>query len=521
MKSIFTLFILFMGSVYAQTSQLDLAFGNQGKAVEYFSTHLSNPIQILKLENGKFLLLSCKYISKSGSVSNFSFYFTRYHSNGQIDTTFGTNGFLDFSLTAGNLYPSLEMIKMSNKKIMAMCNHGGTTKLLQFTLNGDLDTSFGQNGNLTLAIDGFCKILQTNDGKFILVGQHFDGTNNMYQFARLFTNGTLDTTYGTNGIKISDPTNYQFDLINSVKKTADDKILIAGLSYNQMTDAKAVVSKFSALGIIDTSFGTNGVVLLNLTTQGNSGELKDISLQSNGKIIVCGDAKFPGGTGGYYGTTPILAQLNSNGTMDMQFGTNGVRYFSSQFQANDSFSTITIDENNRIWIGGNTALPFPHMKVYYYLRLFNSKGQDDVTFGNNGVLNLNLSNTSPDFTNYIKKLVVIDQNYYGVGLSSINKDLNHTTTFFKLNTAVLNTEQRLKEDYFKIYPNPVNDLLYIHLKDAEAQITLFDMSGKKLFSDIHQSPENFVMDMSPYSKGMYLMEIKFKDGSFTEKIIKK
>ena len=525
MKKIIIFFIIcFHSLMWSQAQYLDPTFGNQGSVSETFSNQQSRPAEVLRLENGKFLVLSFKYEWSAGMWYNFQFYLSCYNSNGQLDTSFGTNGFLIYPLNStSNGAPLLNMIRLNDGKILVHCFHESTTKLIKFTSSGVIDSSFGQGGEVNLSIGDFYKIIQTKNNDFILMGQYFDGYNNMYHFAKLNANGVLDTSFGTNGKKVVDITTYRFDLINSVKYTQDNKIIIAGMSYDQMTTTKAVVSRFTTSGNLDTSFGTNGLVTLNINTPGNNAILHDVAVQqNNGKIVICGDAMAPGGTGGFYGSQPFLASINSNGTIDQQFGTNGIRYFSGSFNANDSFHNITF-HNNDILISGSASLPYPYMITYYYYRLVNGNGADVTSFGTNGVLHLNLSNTTPEFTNYIKKSIILNNQVYGLGMSTYNGHLNYATTFFKLKQGTLNVSE-IDKVKFTIYPNPVDDFVTISGEQMGQiqQIKVIDVNGKTVKNCLFNNESQIEIDLLNLNSGVYFINIyTINNNNTSYKIIKK
>ena len=111
-KIINFIFFCFFSIFFAQPSYLDPTFGNQGKVVETFVNQSSRPEQMLKLNNGNLLLLSYKQLKGIGGVTTSTeYYFSRYNINGQLDTSFGVNGFLSFPLISINYrVPVLDMI---------------------------------------------------------------------------------------------------------------------------------------------------------------------------------------------------------------------------------------------------------------------------------------------------------------------------------------------------------------------------------------------------------------------------
>jgi hypothetical protein len=69
------------------------------------------------------------------------------------------------------------------------------------------------------------------------------------------------------------------------------------------------------------------------------------------------------------------------------------------------------------------------------------------------------------------------------------------------------------------YPNPVENKLYLQLLDDQNHIILTDILGRTLFENIVNS--NYILDMSDYTSGLYLLKVKNSKGIQESKIIKK
>lgn len=523
MKKIITFFVLCFTSVmFCQAQYLDANFGNQGSVSEIFAGKQSRPEEIIYLDDGKFLILSFRYVWFGGMWSNFEFYLSKYHSNGQIDTSFGTNGFLVYSSpSTSQAAPLLNMFKLNDNKIMVHCYHNNITKLIRFTNTGAIDSSFGTNGEVNLLIGEYSKIVQTANNKFLLLGHYYDGYNYMYQFARLNVNGTFDTTFGTNGAKIVDPTAYRFDLITDIVYTTDNKIITIGMSYDSSTTTQGVVARFTSLGVLDTSFGTNGLVTLAVNTPGNNALLHDVAIQqNNGAIVVCGDAMSPGGIGGFYKAQPFLAKLNTNGTIDQQFGTNGIKYYNTTFQADDSFTGINF-HNNTILISGKASKPYPYVQSSYYLRLVNNDGSDVIDFGNNGTILLNLGTTTPDVVNQFNKTLIVDNQIYGLGMSTYIKGLDYATTFFKLKKETLSNNEQLAQQ-FNMYPNPTTNV--VNITNSEnlmvEKVIVYDIAGKQLSTHLFNNEPNIQLNIENLASGNYLLHLHTSQGVAVKNLIK-
>jgi hypothetical protein len=70
-----------------------------------------------------------------------------------------------------------------------------------------------------------------------------------------------------------------------------------------------------------------------------------------------------------------------------------------------------------------------------------------------------------------------------------------------------------------VYPNPVDDLLYIHVKDG-VSASIFDISGRRL-KHIILSNQKTTLQVGDLSSGEYVIHVITSDGSGVYKLIKK
>jgi hypothetical protein len=77
--------------------------------------------------------------------------------------------------------------------------------------------------------------------------------------------------------------------------------------------------------------------------------------------------------------------------------------------------------------------------------------------------------------------------------------------------------QLAKEDLISVYPNPVITKLNIDTKETDIRVEIFDMTGKKLYSQHGVNP----ISMESFDKGMYIVNVSSMKGVLkTIKIIK-
>ena len=99
-------------------------------------------------------------------------------------------------------------------------------------VTGGLDTTFDSDGKVLTSTAGFDEarsLAVQSDGKIVVVGSAFNGSFFDMAIARYLANGSLDTSFDTDGLKTIDFAG-QDDLANSVAIQSNGKIVVAGSS---------------------------------------------------------------------------------------------------------------------------------------------------------------------------------------------------------------------------------------------------------------------------------------------------
>ena len=112
-------------------------------------------------------------------------------------STFAAGGGKVITDFGGNDY-ALHMTVQRDGKILVAGVSDNNSALARYNTNGSLDTTFSGDGKVTTVFNGNDLLLGVtiqSDGKIIEVG-----TNNCnFAIARLNIDGTLDTSFGTDG----------------------------------------------------------------------------------------------------------------------------------------------------------------------------------------------------------------------------------------------------------------------------------------------------------------------------------
>jgi uncharacterized delta-60 repeat protein len=220
--------------------------------------------------------------------------------------------------------------------------------------DGSLDPSFGNNGLAVIDINGgvnecYAMVLQP-DGK-ILLGGAIHNTATGFCVVRLNANGTLDGSFGNGGAAIvafGDGPDFAYDLALQ----ADGKIVAAGITAGGL-DLDIALLRLNTNGTLDTSFSFDGKVI---TSIADDDWAQGVAVSANGKITVAGSAQDT-----FNGTSTALIRYNADGTLDNSFGVNGV--VETDFSDGvDEFHELTLSDNGEIiavgasWNGSSTDM---------------------------------------------------------------------------------------------------------------------------------------------------------------------
>ncbi len=330
----------------------DNSFGTNGILYDSFYNSLSDDLNYLLLQpDGKIIA-----IGTSDSFINLNAVIARYLPNGALDNTFGNNGKLKFSEANFGTINSAAL--QPDGKIVLAGKHGGFI-LLRLQTNGLFDSTFGTYGKVltnigTLPYSGANAVMVQSDGKIVAGGSSYHNTFYWAAIMRYLANGTLDNTFGTNGVVETSVRGY-YDVINSVVQQPDGKIIATGNStINGSGGATTafLLMRYDSLGNLDNSFNGNGKLIKNLGNRDD--KCYKAILQTDGKIVV----------GGYTTNANInldfaMYRANSDGTDDYNFGSGGVvtgNFIFNSSNFNDHGQMIAMQPDGKLIIAGYSAL---------------------------------------------------------------------------------------------------------------------------------------------------------------------
>jgi uncharacterized delta-60 repeat protein len=277
----FILLIAF-ATINAQNGILDLSFGTNGIVVLDAGNSNNTTRDIAIQPDGKILMAGFS----TTSINLFNV--VRLNPDGSLDNSFGTNGVASTALASTSIASSIAL-QQDGKIIAGGHTWGGESNgfaLIRYNSDGSLDNSFGNSGITTTHFSGKNAIGKSlaiqADGKIILGGHSYTIFNDDDDFAvaRYNPDGSIDQTFGTNGAVFT-TFGVNRDWINSIALQADGKILAGGFSSNRMALARYLTD-----GSLDPTFGTNGLAV-NIIPPASQAFINGLALSPDG-IYACG-----------------------------------------------------------------------------------------------------------------------------------------------------------------------------------------------------------------------------------------
>ena len=272
-----------------------------------------------------------------------------------MDPVFGSGGIV--LAAVGNFGKINDMALQPDGKIIAAGIANSTNSrdfgLARFNPNGTLDTSFGVNGTVITDLGGqdvINGVALQNDGKIVAAGRTGFSADG-WAVARYNADGSLDSTFGLNGVVITDLLPGS-DVAYDVAVQGDGKIVVVGQASPSATisTTRFAVVRYNADGSLDTTFGGGAGYVLTADFGTSDASPNKVLLQPNGDIIALGHSSTSGGNFGF-----AAVRYNANGTIDPDFGANGIVKLTAGFGSNgfeDLRDAVLLPDGNIVAGGG-------------------------------------------------------------------------------------------------------------------------------------------------------------------------
>lgn len=297
-------------SRYQVDGTIDSAFGVNGivltDLVPEYQLFYPAARDIVIQPDGKIIMVSQGY-KKSGIYGVYDVVLIRYNIDGSIDESFGTNGVAINDFGSDNDDPECIVLQSDGKILIG--GQSISSFVARYNSNGSLDNSFNQTGWAKYNSGYVESIVIQPDSKLVLGGTNTDKLTGRFMLIRLQPNGLKDSSFGTNGLVITDFAPGGGDeAIYSMALQSDGKIIAAG--GTGWDDGDIALGRYQINGILDTTFGTGGKVTTSISTYHSYARKV---LLDDGNILVAGWAK-----------DFVVVKYNKDGSLNDHFGVGGI-----------------------------------------------------------------------------------------------------------------------------------------------------------------------------------------------------
>ncbi|MGB5013269.1 MAG: FG-GAP-like repeat-containing protein [Pyrinomonadaceae bacterium] len=353
---------------------------------------------------------------------------------GNLDRSFNGGG-VNVSAVAG-AEKAMDAVVQPDGKIVVVGGgavNGATWDLVvqRYNADGTLDAAFGNQGKSSFSLGTLSEVANAvalqSDGKIVVAGYFQQPTNWAdYFVVRLLQNGLIDTTFGNQGVTIYSPTQTTDIPVTVAMQTIGgvERIVVGG--YVSTAGTMFSVSRLDLNGQLDPTFGEQGIK--NVTVGGNTDILQDIAIDSENRIVAAGSSRFDAG-GGSFRDDFAAVRFTANGQLDTSFSGDGKVITQMGLLAQ---ARSVVIQNEKIVIGG-----FARVGVNndFALARYNTDGTLDTTFGTSGKTFTNFTNNEEQIH---ELLLQNDKRIVGVGFTFTGNNRNFAVARYTVN-GVLDT----------------------------------------------------------------------------------
>ena len=543
MKKLFTtLFVCFAFVAFAQDQDpgtVDLTFGTDGTFRFAPSDHQDFLESVLVQEDGKIITVG----RSRTDGDNYAIYVSRHNADGSLDETYGEGGISHFKANPTIYMNGAKDAKLSENGLLYITGwtfdyEDNTSYILCLDENGFEYSDFGEegwvetpkgNGVVYEAID------VDSEGNSVVTGYF----NDLLLVRRYTADGQLDTFFGNNGTVNDTVFNSIFSYGYDVEILEDGKIVVAGAKmdvwYDEYLIQKAYIGRLNADGSVDSTFGKNGVVSLNV------GEYAEFALgldvDTAGNYLVTGHSELPS-------INPesqlpryesFITRITKDGVVDSLFGEDGdgfVRFeaFEGDGCVNNQETSCVVAPDGQIF---GTFYSWNHndFSTRAYVYNLDSNGKMKENFIGEGVMALPVIPEENDVEIRTMSLTLQEDKLFVSGFiyADMDGDLNGDKSdifITKLYTDVKVDDENgndtiglaeVTKNAFGIYPNPASSQLFVK-SETNAQVSIIDLTGR-VVKEIETTDEITTIDINDVNEGVYFIMIQDENNRIVEKLV--
>ena len=254
---------------YTRAGKLDRTFGRNGKVVTSFG---ASAYGVANQRGGRIV------VAGAGAL-------VRYTRRGTLDRSFGRDG--KVRTRVGAYSTGLAVVIQPDAKIV-VAGAGRATRsktgfaVARYAADGTLDRSFGNRGQVVTQVGEFdteaVGVVMQADGKLVLAGNAFVDGDAGFALVRYTRDGQLDATFGNEGQVFNGAGS-----VTSLAIQSDGKLVTAGIGMRRHPSFS--LARFLPDGSLDEGFGHGGKLLTQFQRPARPYALV---VRGDGKILVAG-----------------------------------------------------------------------------------------------------------------------------------------------------------------------------------------------------------------------------------------
>lgn len=219
--------------------------------------------------------------------SNASLLVARYLIDGRLDTTFDGDGISTLGLT-GIAYA---VAVQPDGKIVAAGTNAGDFKVVRYASNGGLDLTFGGGDGIAMidvnsgSSDTARSMVMQDDGRIVAGGVSSTAGNDDFAVARLTSLGDLDASFAGDGTTTT-PIGVDDDIGYGVTVQQDGMIVLTGETLTGAVRDTPVV-RYTTDGTLDSTFDGDGIRIFSFGPINETGQ--EVLTHLDGRLLVTSD----------------------------------------------------------------------------------------------------------------------------------------------------------------------------------------------------------------------------------------
>lgn len=289
----------------------DDSFGGDGWVMTDVGPSNDRSMALLLQEDGKIVVAGSVTGNPTQDVG-----VVRYLSDGSLDESFGDEGMVTTAVDIQNDRVFAAALDPDGRIFVAGTAYSNQFSSRAFVLcylpDGTLDTDFDGDGKVIFqmgssASDQITDMLLQPDGKILLSGSTYAPSSRRFAVARLNTDGTLDDTFGVDGVVLTPTSFLEQKRSFAMVLQPDGMIVLGGQRMNgDGTVIDLALARYLPNGALDASFGTEGQVVIPINT--GDDQAFGMALRPDGELLVVAESH--NGTSGDQALLLVLTGLN-------------------------------------------------------------------------------------------------------------------------------------------------------------------------------------------------------------------